>query len=699
MLWTANKVGKVIMEKNIFSKITSKFYNKSLKLINTLSNDTDLKKLINNSEIVSFDIFDTVILRKVFKPADIFTIVENLYNDEHKKLEIDFKSIRSKAEPEATKILAQINSTQSIGLDEIYAHIQKTHNLDSKIINILKALEIEIELKFCVKNEYMYSFYQYCIDNGKKVIFTSDMYLPEYVIKKILHDNGYTKFYQLYLSSVIRKSKSKGGLYSHIINDLSCKPSKILHIGDYYYADVINAMKEGIKPYYYKKTSEYALSHNSFKRLRQLYPSKLSIEESIYFATIINKTFTQRNNNNENIWYDFGYVYCGIIYFGLTRWLTSQVIHQEIEHIFFLARDGYIMHKVYNLINQGVKTPVSKYMYASRRAINIPTIDNGIDEYSIKVLCHFVPNLSVVNYLDRVDIEAEKHIEKIKEVGFSDQNHTIETDSDKDKLAKLFYLLVDDVCSNAAIERENLLTYLDQIGFMGTKKVAIVDIGWQGTIQNSLNKLMLLENKEIDINGYYLGTFQTAMKFAKKGFPMSGYMCNFSKPKKNHQVLSKGVHMFEFIFSAPHGSVIKFDKKNNKAEPVFEPNDFSNGKLDTINEFQKGAMDFITDFMATERDYKTMNIAPETAIKPISRLLNSPTYSESVNFGNLKHSEYVGANSHESYFAKTSDPLKMFINPIKFKQAYSKSLWKAGFRKRYMRYLLPENLYCYFRKH
>ena len=110
-------------------------------------------------------------------------------------------------------------------------------------------------------------------------------------------------------------------------------------------------------------------------------------------------------------------------------------------------------------------------------------------------------------------------------------------------------------------------------------------------------------------------------------------------------------------------------------------------------------MDFISDFMAIERDYKKINIAPETAIKPISRLLKTPTYSESVNFGNLKHSEYVGANSHESYFAKSPDPLKMFLNPIKFKQTYNKSLWKAGFRKRYMRYILPENIYCYFRKH
>ncbi|MEI8665372.1 hypothetical protein P4S81_11620 [Pseudoalteromonas sp. B28] len=182
------------MEKNIFSKIASKFYNKSLKLINTLSNDTDLKKLINNSEIVSFDIFDTVILRKVFEPADIFTIVENLYNDEHKKLDIDFKSIRGNAEAEATKILAELNGTQSIGLDEIYAHIQKTQDLDSKTINTLKALEIEIELKFCVKNEYMHSFYQYCIDNSKKVIFTSDMYLPEYVIKKFFTIMGIQNF-------------------------------------------------------------------------------------------------------------------------------------------------------------------------------------------------------------------------------------------------------------------------------------------------------------------------------------------------------------------------------------------------------------------------------------------------------------------------------------------------------------------------
>ncbi len=87
-------------------------------------------------------------------------------------------------------------------------------------------------------------------------------------------------------------------------------------------------------------------------------------------------------------------------------------MHQEIEHIFFLARDGYIMNKVYTLMNQGTSTPPSKYMYASRRAINIPTIYNGIDEHSIKVLCHFVPNLSVENYLDRVDIDAKNILTK-----------------------------------------------------------------------------------------------------------------------------------------------------------------------------------------------------------------------------------------------------------------------------------------------
>ena len=676
------------MKSTVLKKIHSKLHNKYLGLVKTLSADNDLKRLINSKDIISFDIFDTVIVRKVLNPSDIFKIVEDLYTERYGKLEFKFTDIRIKAEPEATKIAANKSGAQCIDLDEIYEYIQLTQNLDLDIANRLKALEVETELNFCVRNEYMYSFYKYCNENNKKIIFTSDMYLPEEVITEILHNNGYTEFYQLFLSSVIRKSKHNGSLYSHILNELSCNASQMLHIGDYYYADIINTMKKGIKSYYYQKPCEYAFNRSDFKNLRELYSPDLSMNESIYFATIINKFFTKRNISNDISSYGFGYIYCGILYLGFINWLTIQLREQDIDKVFFLARDGYMMHKVYNQINQGLVVPSSEYMYASRRAINIPTIQNDIDEFSMKILCNFLPGLNVEGYLNRVHIDANCHVEKIRLVGFLDEKHEIKTTSDKHKLAQLFKNLSEEVCKNTAVEREYLVNYLDQIGFMNTDKIGIVDIGWRGTTQNALEKLMTSLNKKIEIKGFYFGTFSKAQEFVDKGFFMSGYACNLSIPKNNFDVMFGCVEMFEFIFSAPHGSVINFRKKNDVIEPICEPTNNSSKKSEMINEFQKGSIDFITDFMKTESNYLKMNIDAKSALNPISRILESPTYKEAVHFGNLTHSEYIGKNKYERYFARISETWWVILNPIKLRRVYYSTVWKCGFKKRYLGFLI-----------
>lgn len=679
------------MKKNIFKKIRSKVYNKSIKLKYSLNNNHDLKKLIDKNEIISFDIFDTVIVRKVLEPSDIFTIVESIYNQRFEELNFNFQKIRRNAEPQASKIIAEKNGYSCLNLDEIYNYIQETQHLDNEIIDRLKSVEIEVELKFCIRNEYMYAFYQYCIDNNKKIIFTSDMYLSEDVISQILNKNGYTKYDKLYLSSVIRQSKSKGTLYSYIINDMSCQPSDMLHVGDYFYADIINSMKHGINSFYYQKSSDFALKLDAYKRLRNLYSDKLTIEESIYFAAIVNKIFTIRNNSEDIFWYKFGYIYCGIIYFSFARWVTNQAIDSQVEKVFFLARDGYIMNESYKLLNQGKKLPPSAYMYASRRALNVPTIYNEIDDHALKFLCHPFPNLTVSDFLNRIGIDAEKHINKITEVGFLNKNQIVKTDTDKNKLVKLFTLLVSEVCTVSATERDAIVTYLEQIDFLDAEKIAIVDIGWQGTIQNALTKLMLLLNKKIDIKGYYFGTFDTAKQFVDKGLSITGYICQFSKPENNFKVIDGCVHIFEFIFSAPHGSVINFTKKENTAKPVCEPHDETSAKSKVIIKFQQGALDFIKDFKETENDFKELNITVESALKPISRLLSNPTYRESVYLGNLVHSEYVGDHSHDTYFAKAHKPWKMYLNPLTFKKEYYASLWKVGFKKRYMGYILPKN--------
>ena len=138
-------------------------------------NIEELKKY----KYVSFDIFDTLILRNVSKPVDIFEIVEVEYNKIHEEKLSNFKNLRIEAELTARKN----TSKEEITINEIYDNL-KFDNKDE-----IKELEIQIEKSFIVKNPEMFEIYNKCLENGLKVIITSDMYLPQEIIEDVLKNN------------------------------------------------------------------------------------------------------------------------------------------------------------------------------------------------------------------------------------------------------------------------------------------------------------------------------------------------------------------------------------------------------------------------------------------------------------------------------------------------------------------------------
>lgn len=97
----------------------NKYWNSSYK---------ELKDKVDKADIVSFDIFDTLIMRKIFSPEDVFRLLGEKVRAE---LNIDcgIDSIRSQA-------AAQCGSHATIS--EIYQQIKKTTNLtDKNIMDIM----------------------------------------------------------------------------------------------------------------------------------------------------------------------------------------------------------------------------------------------------------------------------------------------------------------------------------------------------------------------------------------------------------------------------------------------------------------------------------------------------------------------------------------------------------------------------------
>lgn len=303
---------------------------------------SDLKKLIRNSDVISFDIFDTLLIRPYVKPTDLFYHIEQNYNC------AGYAETRIMAEQKARKTLIN-KSCEDITLDEIYENI-------SKDFEHLKKVELEYEYKLLNRHTYIYNAYKYALWLGKKIVITSDMYLPDYFLKDVLNKNGYKNFEKLYLSSSLKKSKRTGTLYDEIIKDYPNK--KILHIGDNINSDIKEAQKKGLDTYYVEKIiSKYIQKNHKAKILLEKLPNNVG-------ASIMLMLFARKNSDYKNFWEKIGYEYGGPVSYGYTNWIKKSLIERNIKNIAFIARDGYTLQKVFNL--QKPKDINSYYIYAPR---------------------------------------------------------------------------------------------------------------------------------------------------------------------------------------------------------------------------------------------------------------------------------------------------------------------------------------------
>ena len=196
--------------------------------------------VIASVQIISFDVFDTLVLRSVDEPSDVFDIVAGKSNL------TDFKAQRIKAEQKARNKAG----SSEIRLADIYSELNDVYKESDELMR----MEIESELEVCRADEKMKAFYERVKDMGKRIVITSDMYLPSETIASILYKCGYEGYEKLFVSSEYGVMKRDGRLYEVVkkeceVGDGSC----ILHIGDHPLADDIKAKKAGLRSFLYRK--------------------------------------------------------------------------------------------------------------------------------------------------------------------------------------------------------------------------------------------------------------------------------------------------------------------------------------------------------------------------------------------------------------------------------------------------------------
>ena len=203
---------------------------KNGRFVGKILTDREIEQKICKHKIISFDIFDTLLLRPYEKPTDLFYEIGKYYGDEN------FYYARIRAERKARE---KFYRQEEVTFDQIYEEIEEKYKgFYNK--------ELDWERKVLYKNEEVNKLFRYALDNKKKIVICSDMYLPLKFLMQVLHLNGYEGISDYYISSEYMKTKASGNLFRCMVDKLEISPEHILHIGDNTWSDGNAYRKYGI---------------------------------------------------------------------------------------------------------------------------------------------------------------------------------------------------------------------------------------------------------------------------------------------------------------------------------------------------------------------------------------------------------------------------------------------------------------------
>lgn len=562
-------------------------------------NDLHAQIIDESIKCVSFDIFDTLVVRPFLRPADLFKFLDKEYRKDNIG-GVEFSEMRETSEVIArNKQYENDSSIEEITLDDIYNVIHEAYYIDEKILNKLKKIECDLELRFCERRNTAFNLYQLALNCGKKVICTSDMYLPLDVIKKILEKNGYKDIDKIYLSSEIKKTKSTGNLYDYVINDLKINANEIIHIGDNIESDYKVPKKKEINAIHFYKATSIFLDRGLTNGLGQVFNSSFPFwqdnKESTQFmgiramiAVVANKyfdnpfrPFNKKTDFNADP-YLIGYYNLGMYIFGISNWLLKNICNKN-DKISFMARDGYLIMEAYNkLVKIYSGVPKSEYMYVSRKALIPVMIQSELDFYRLSEIVDYRKHSpkSLIKYLKSILSLDDKLEEKCEQNG-------IEFGKKFDSLLdfnKYLKFLIDNYFDSKAHNEKlkKFKAYFDNI--LG-EKPAVFDVGYSGRPEFYLSKLV---NKSVDT--YFLNiNGDRALKYSELGnFEVKTYF--------DYKPTATG-NAYELLISKLAPSCISYDLSGKEVKPVFEDYSFNYSVEYIVETIQKAALEFVDDMI------------------------------------------------------------------------------------------------------
>lgn len=645
-------------------------------------------------DIISFDIFDTLLYRPFFEPQDLFYYMDQPF---HKRLNSktygNFHELRIQAENLARE-KARLRGNEEIKFSEIYNELEYTIGIAHDICESLRILEMNLEMKFCYPRNTAHDVYNMACLSGKRIICISDMYLDKKFLCSLLHKNGFNiRPNDIFVSSEFLCTKESGKLYKKVLSSIGITPNRILHIGDNYSSDFLRPQSMQIGVYHFPRAMDIFKGQHTFVFGGDLYPF---ISENMYtventkklekflctrcmLALIANHLFDNPYNSihedtafNASA-YEIGYCALGMHLLALSLWLISSVEKNGYRKIHFVSRDGYLPKKAFDMVSKGIgKVMPTEYLQISREAIipllicDLKSLFSILDIINYK---EYSPKRMIELLLPLLkDNSQEKWVNEIKNAGFVYENNF----NSLNNYARFANFLVDNMLDETRIinYRNTMRVYFADII---DKKDCIFDIGYTAKIETTLSMLL-----GYGVDGHMLYCRNDNAKCSSVNGDFVVHKFYDFEPRISSTIR-------EFPFSEFASSFQQYQINGDKVikinSSIVNPKEFNFQSEYVLTLIEKGALDYISDYIKHFSDYLSiMDMSNIGASLPWEFYL---TYSSSIDRSIFMASYFVD-NLNENRIVNFCDYWEQQSNAQLIPNWYStqliqeKSIWKKA---------------------
>lgn len=351
---------------------------------------------------------------------------------------------------------------------------------------------------------------------------------------------------------------------------------------------------------------------------------------------------------------------------GMLQWVAGCLRENPPDVLLFFSRDGQILHRLWEKL-PGKPTIPTHYVHASRRCLRIAAMDQ-IGDLELEFLTSHTGNLSVEDVFLRAGLtpkDLATIVEKHPQLPADELCSRVETDV----LKAAFRDLSPALLENAEKERSAYRQYLKSIGLDKLDRIAVVDVGWHGSLQEAFGKILKTEGSDTQLEGYYAGLFEDTAHYRKDGNQMSGFLLHDGGPDVRYREMQMFLELIEFFFSANERGLLHMRHVGGEVQPVYAAEDTTHWQQAAISSLQEGILSGNYDAVQS----------PEVIYERLRRIGLFPHREEARWIGRLQEARGFGQPRMLQRFAARGSAVTNLLHWKGFVARFKEALWRPGF--------------------